>query len=267
MYNAEYYIGDCLNSIIHQTYNNIEVIIIDDGSNDNSINIVRQYCRIDSRFNLYIKENGGASSARNLGILYAIGDYIQFLDDDDILPGDSIENMIKVAIRHDSDIIVGNTLCFSNNGIYLYRFICSFENQTMKGCDFFCHVMHDNNFVVMLYNYIYKRSYIIGFKLQFDINLVHEDELWTPVALILAPTITYSSVIHYYYRRHQNSIISKCDINRIRSDVKYISKRLNNFIVSNDFNGNVCSCIDRRIKNLYSYISSLSHIKKFNNEY
>lgn len=94
-YNAESYIYRSLESVIHQTYSNIECIVIDDGSNDNTMEVIGKYKKIDNRIKCYKKENGGVSSARNLGIKKSNGDYIIFLDSDDWIEEDCIEKLIK----------------------------------------------------------------------------------------------------------------------------------------------------------------------------
>ena len=83
IYNVENYLKKCIESVINQTYKNLEIILVNDGSNDNSKNIIDEYSTIDNRIKVINKENGGLSDARNAGIEIAKGDYITFLDSDD----------------------------------------------------------------------------------------------------------------------------------------------------------------------------------------
>lgn len=85
IYNVEDYIRQCFDSLLNQTYQNFEVLMINDGSPDNSASICQEYAARDSRFRYFEKENGGASSARNMGIEYSEGSYITFVDPDDWL--------------------------------------------------------------------------------------------------------------------------------------------------------------------------------------
>lgn len=103
-YNIEQYISKCLDSIINQTYKNLEIIIVDDGSSDGTGRIVDEYAIIDSRIVVIHKENGGVSSARNRGIDIATGDYIGFVDGDDTIEADMYEMLINNAIKYDADI-------------------------------------------------------------------------------------------------------------------------------------------------------------------
>lgn len=97
IYNAEKYLEECLNSIKNQTYKNFEVIIVNDGSNDNSETICRSFLKSDSRFRYFKKENGGVSSARNLGLDNVKGDFITFIDADDWIAEKHLELLITTV--------------------------------------------------------------------------------------------------------------------------------------------------------------------------
>ena len=94
VYNAEKYIGHCIESLLSQTYKNIEIVLIDDGSQDNSFNICKSYSDLDKRVHVYSQENEGAATARNIGIKYATGKYIQFIDSDDYVDTEYCEKLL-----------------------------------------------------------------------------------------------------------------------------------------------------------------------------
>lgn len=106
VYNCENFIKDCIESLINQTWKNIEIIIVDDGSEDNTKNIVQNYCLIDSRIKLYSKSNSGPSVARNYGISKSSGKYISFCDADDTLSENYIKKLVELAINDNYDIVV-----------------------------------------------------------------------------------------------------------------------------------------------------------------
>ncbi len=109
VYNAEHYLEELLSDLISQTYQNIEIIIIDDGSKDRSAEIIQGFARKDKRIQYLLTENGGPSRARNLGLDKAQGEYIRFIDADDRLPLDSIQNMVDAIERNvEADIVIGN---------------------------------------------------------------------------------------------------------------------------------------------------------------
>lgn len=99
VYNVEEYIDKCLNSVLNQTYKDFEVIIVNDGSPDNSIQIIDRYVKMDDRFKVYSKENGGLSAARNFGVKKVSGDYLIFLDSDDYIEKDLLLKISEVAKR------------------------------------------------------------------------------------------------------------------------------------------------------------------------
>ena len=104
VYNAEKYLPNCLDSVINQTYKNLEIILVDDGSTDKSSEICDEYAQKDFRIKLIHKENGGVSSARNAGLALVSGDYIAWVDSDDFVAPDYIEYMYKLLKEYDADI-------------------------------------------------------------------------------------------------------------------------------------------------------------------
>ena len=112
VYNVEKYIDRCLNSIINQTYRKLEIIIVNDGSTDNSRKIIDKFSKMDSRIIVIDKNNGGLSEARNVGINAATGDYITFIDSDDFVSYDYIEYLYSLiekynpsATLHESSLV------------------------------------------------------------------------------------------------------------------------------------------------------------------
>lgn len=103
VYNVEDYLERCLDSVIKQTYKNIEIIVVNDGSTDNSYEIMNSFK--DSRLRIITKPNGGLSSARNEGLKYATGDYVTFIDSDDWVSNMMIESMVEKATKYDADIV------------------------------------------------------------------------------------------------------------------------------------------------------------------
>lgn len=104
VYNRESTLRRCVDSVLRQTYENIEVILVNDGSSDNSENICREYAKTDSRVQVISKENGGLSSARNAGIDKSRGEYIFFIDSDDWIDPDTLEALLKAALKEDADV-------------------------------------------------------------------------------------------------------------------------------------------------------------------
>lgn len=117
VYNHEKYLDDCVKSVLNQSYRNIELLIINDGSTDNSRKICEKYAQLDRRIKLINQENRGPSAARNRGLEKSIGDFIFFQDSDDIIVKNAIERLIEYYNQHKSEIIIGNFNNNSSNGI------------------------------------------------------------------------------------------------------------------------------------------------------
>ena len=107
IYNTEKYLDKCLNSCINQTFKDIEIILINDGSTDNSFEICKKYLKIDSRIRLFNQENRGQGFSRNFGIIHSKSDFIFFLDSDDFIEPDTIEQLYNQVIFDKSDIVIG----------------------------------------------------------------------------------------------------------------------------------------------------------------
>ena len=112
VYNTQKFIDRCLKSIIRQTFKDFEIVIINDGSTDNSLDICKSYSLQDDRIRIFTKENGGLASARNAGIAKARGEYIKFVDSDDEIPDDCLE---KHICNEPTDIVVSGFIMKWNN--------------------------------------------------------------------------------------------------------------------------------------------------------
>ena len=106
VYNTELYLRRCLESVINQTYTNLQIIIIDDGSTDNSLKICTEYAQNDNRLIVYSQNNSGVSAARNKGLDMATGDYIAFVDSDDFIENDMFAKLLNTMVNNEADIIV-----------------------------------------------------------------------------------------------------------------------------------------------------------------
>ena len=115
VYNVEKYIDKCLNSLVNQTLKNIEIIVVNDGTKDNSQKIIDKYTKKYSFIRSYIKENGGLSSARNYGLKHAKGEYIAFVDSDDFVDKNMFEQMYLYAKNNKYDIVVCDTINVYND--------------------------------------------------------------------------------------------------------------------------------------------------------
>lgn len=225
-YKVDLYIENCIRSILKQTYNNIEVIPVNDGSPDKSGEIIDKMAFEDNRVKPIHKKNGGVSSARNVGIEAASGDYIVFVDGDDYLASDYAEYMINMAIKNDAEFVLSQN-CYSKEG----------ENQITE--DFVnCITPEDATalllsprIVVGCWNKMFRRSLLIDNNLRFSTTQFYgEGLLFITTASQLANRIVVGNKKVYYYRRNNySSACTKFNINNFyngSSSIDIIEKKL-----------------------------------------
>ena len=128
-YNAGRYIDKCINSVLNQTYKNIELIIIDDGSIDESLNIIKEYSNKYKNILVMRQQNLNASIARNRGIENASGRYLMFIDSDDILYPDAIKKMVEIIEKDESDMVIGNFYVIDERDILKEKCIFTEEDR------------------------------------------------------------------------------------------------------------------------------------------
>ena len=132
IYNVEKYLEKCLKSIINQDYQNIEILLINDGSTDSSLKICEKYKKMDKRITIINKKNGGLSSARNVGLAYANGEIISFIDSDDYIEKCMLSDMMKVYELYNADIVICNRRHFFENGNSYIKFYGGYDYKIMN---------------------------------------------------------------------------------------------------------------------------------------
>lgn len=213
VYNTRPYLAECLDSLRTQTLQDWEAILIDDGSTDGSDEVMSRFAESDRRFRCIWQANRGPSAARNRGLQEAQGKYVAFLDCDDWLwAGDVLERLVHPLEYTGADVAVGHVWSVYPDGrrelwgeSQGQLFV---SGEVMDGGAFFVRVWESGCYVPMLYTYIYRRSFLQKYGLAFDVESIHEDELWTPIALTSARKVVYAEVAHYAYRQRAGSIMS-----------------------------------------------------------
>ncbi len=173
-YNEEKYIGECLNSLIRQTYNNIEIIVVDDGSSDSTVEKVEKFSKQDSRIKLFSQQNSGLADARNSGIKLATGDYIGFVDGDDFLEADMFEKLVYEAKNENADIVCCSFNGVSEAGKYIRthkitdeRVKFDLKNNASAYYDIF---LEGRNGIYSACNKLYNRQLIVEKNVYFEAN-------------------------------------------------------------------------------------------------
>ena len=207
VYNVEKYIGKCLDSLVNQTLKDIEIIVVNDGSPDNSQDIIDEYVKKYPKIiKSFIKENGGQGSARNYGLTKSTGEYIGYVDSDDYVSLDMFEKLYNKAKETDADVIITRDSKVKEDGtIYENIFIKKIDDN--KENSFF------GNMGVC--NKIYKRELIVSNNILFKDKMWYEDLAFTLKVLINAKNIEYCiDDSLYYYLERAGSTMNNSNINK-----------------------------------------------------
>ena len=252
VYNVEKYIDRCLDSVVNSMYKNLEIIIINDCSPDNSDEIIRKYIKKDKRI-VYLKNNKNlkVSETRNKGIDKASGKYLTFVDADDYISNDWIENLAETIEKKEADIVIGSAKQFVGEQEKEYR-IRDLDKE--KQIDFRNIRINKNG---VIWNKIYKSELIKKNNIKFDKEIFkHSDVEFTYKALALANKILYNNKGFYYYRTDNESSIMKT-IN-YEEKIKYTTMILENIYDFSEKNSKKNSKLLRKLAGdiMEAYIKS-----------
>ncbi len=209
VYNLEGYLNRCLESVIRQSLKNIEIICINDGSNDNSLAILKEYEKFDSRIRIVDKENGGQGIARNIGINIATGEYIGFVDGDDWIESQMYEKMYIAAKKNKSDIHICTIKTLDADGKPLMM-KCDYdkylgEKYNDDSIVFNRHHISEEIFKMSrhTWNKIYKISFLKKNKIVFFPNKYYEDNIFFFMTFFKAEKISFTrkQFYNYYFKR------------------------------------------------------------------
>ena len=202
IYNVEKYLKRCIESVMNQTYSNLEIILVDDGSPDNCGKICDEYQEKDSRIKVIHKKNGGLSDARNAGIKIATGEIISYIDSDDYIDKDMYEYMLSEMIREDADIVICGTKIDYDDGTT--RIKNSESRKVLNTKDALIELNSFKSFDMAVWNKLYKREIIDG--ISFPIGKKSEDYFVMYQYFDRAKKILILPEAKYHYIQRANSI-------------------------------------------------------------
>ena len=224
VYNVETYLERCLESICRQTYCQLEVLLVNDGSTDASAAIARRYADSDSRFTLYNKENGGLSSARNYGIERADGEFIAFVDSDDYVDENYVEYLLNILEENEADIAViasrkfwGNSAGYSRTEDQDRKSIC------FNGVEAIADMWYQKHVENSAWGKLYRRA-LFG-EIRYPEGRLYEDLGTTYRLLYKARRVAWSSAELYYYFQREESIMN-CRFSKKKLDRLTVSREL-----------------------------------------
>lgn len=224
IYNVELYLRDCLDSVIGQSYSNLEIILVNDGSLDRSVEICTEYAKKDMRLKIINKVNGGLSSARNIGLDLAKGDYISFVDSDDVINENFIKILISLLLNSEASISICDYSLFSTQ---LPQSASNYDGcfQLFTG-QFMLENLYTKKWVpknVIAWNKLYKKSVWEG--LRYPEGVIHEDEYVIHHIFDQVDQVAYTFAPLYYYRQREASITKEISSKRIDDIVQLFNLR------------------------------------------
>lgn len=212
IYNVERYLKKCIDSLINQTYKNIEIILVNDGSKDNSIKICDEYVKSDNRIKLFHKENGGLADARNYGMKFVTGKYVTFVDSDDIISKNMIEILYNNLIENNAQISECEFFRFCNES-EISNNINDSKKYTVSNMKDKCKALLQDKansnvcgklFLTELWNDI-----------EFPKGKYYEDQFTFYKVLFKTNIIVHNKSQLYFYRRNPNSIVAS--MNKVKA--------------------------------------------------
>lgn len=203
IYNVEKYIRSCIESIIEQTYKNLEIILVDDGSPDNCGIICDEYASKDKRIKVIHKVNGGLSDARNIGISIAKGEFISFVDSDDTIEKDMYETLLNAIYTYNADIAECGYYKVYPDKIIQPKYLR--ETKCFNTYNALEELISFGYFQTVVWNKLYKTNTIKG--IMFPVGRINEDEFWTYKVFSEAKRLVYVNKIKYYYLQRPGSIM------------------------------------------------------------
>lgn len=209
IFNVRNYLSRCVKSLVEQTYNDIEILLIDDGSTDGCSILCDQFVQSDSRIRVIHKMNGGLSDARNCGIREARGKYIMFVDSDDYIEIDACEKLSQHA-DGEFDVLVGDA---SIVGLRCGKMIHDEKmvGLSLSGQEYLKKSLKSNLCPMAAWLNVCKRSFLLENGLFFKYGIFHEDEQLSPYIFLLAKNVMYTGVNFYNYYIRENSITTTKD--------------------------------------------------------
>lgn len=237
VYNAEAYIENCITSMLNQTYDNFELLLINDGSKDDSLSMCLKYAERDNRIKVYDKPNGGASSARNLGLKYVKGQYIVFVDIDDFLSRNYLENLYSAAKEGNYDIVQCNYEIVNNQ--YQEEKYVGFNKNDIREITK-VQALNNRLYKVTLWGKIYSLKLFKNFR--FKEGIIYEDDASYYIFIDRANKIAVLDETLYYYYMSSNSVMRNENemnmdfIDIYNERINYFKKRNNIELLEGTYN-------------------------------
>ena len=264
VYNVRNELEECLLSALQQDIEEYEIICIDDCSTDNSYEILMEFEKKNPRIRVFKNdENRGLSATRNVGLQHAIGEYIWFVDSDDVLEVNVLSELYKKAKDKELDILYFNKDIFCDaswrkNGVEAIRNVQNLYDSVFDGKELFCQ-FSKNNYMSNAYTQLIRRSFLLENNLSFYDGIVHEDILFFPLTILSATRVSAVSDAPYHYRKRAGSITSRLTIDRKRS-MYVVFKEILSFWEQHRYEEPVNLAIETYLRKVYWGLSDFADV-------
>lgn len=258
VYNVEKYLEACLDSVLNQTYKNIEIIAVDDGSLDSSVDILEKYTKKHSNLRIYIqKYNQGQGVARNIALSKAQGDFILFVDSDDYIESHTVEVLVEKILETKVDFIRFNGTSFSSDGENIKSKAYNFENYLQENKIYRGRNYKDIylSFVPSPVLYMFDASLLSKHNITFPAKIIHEDEVFSTLLFLYAESCLYLNESFYRRRYRPGSTMTnqtrKQNTRSVNSYLKIIMI-YQELLMKEDLSSSQRKFIEYRINSIYN---------------
>ncbi len=266
VYNVEKYLEECVNSVLSQTYQNIEIILVDDGSTDPSGSLCDKFKAQNSNVQVIHQKNAGLSDARTAGLKLATGKYVYFLDSDDYISADAFEKLCLIAENDSSDIVFFDAHSFLDESDEDIKQNYKRENsyQTKSGIEIFSEMQKNGEFHSSVPLMFMRREFLSENNISFISGVYYEDMAFTFEALCLADIVSQCAESLYFRRYRKNSIMTSTKNIKYFESIVFVYNRILQFAENNKLSENdaVKKYIIRIAYNVFNNHNALSKIDK-----
>ncbi len=272
VYNVENFIMDCLDSILNQTLKEIEIICVNDGSTDNSLSIIKEYTKNESRIQIINQNNRGLSMSRNNGVKYSNGQFLYFINGEDYLEKNALSNLYYKAVNNNLDIIYFDAeLIYNKNNTknpQKLEKIFNFYNklyhrktnysEIITGKEMFYQMNKNNEFISFTCLQFIKKDFYIKANLSFYPGILDEENLFTFTSMLLANRTIYIKKFYYKKRIYNNLIITRNIQNLYGFFITYLE--ILKFLKNKEFDNKIKYAISEKIKKYIIIIIDIFNI-------
>lgn len=234
VYNVAAYLPKCLDSVLGQTFDDIEVICINDGATDDSGKILEEYAASDKRIKIIKQSNQGLSAARNAGLKIVKSDYVMFVDSDDYIAPDMAEKLLNTMIKENPDVVICSAECVNQLPKDASLDVIEWQSWLQPWFDEYVkpNGVYDvpktikDEFISVVWNKLYKTSLIKNYNIEFPLGLIEEDEYWLWAYMLHCKKYAFINERLYFYIQRSGSIMTTRNGNEKVLDILEIEKRI-----------------------------------------